>query len=253
MMRGRVGKLIPQRITNRLLLSFPWLYKTRFVMYESYLSGSIPLLKECVSKTEGVQGQIMELGCARCGTTAILADHLVAINSRRKIYALDSFGEGLDPRDLQGEVLSGATVAVGNEAFHYNSIDYVREKLRKLGLEDRIILIKGFFSSTLPSIKEDLSLVLIDCDLGKTIDFCLHETFPKLSQGGMIVIDEYDNPDWSGVTPVVDDFVRAHLGELSMVSKGCPCVIQKGKSPLMKASFVNILPLNNVMCRMRTF
>ena len=123
---------------------------------------------------------------------------------------MDSFGEGFDPDDFEEEMLSGATLTAGKEAFRYNSFDYVRKKVKKLGLEDRIVLVKGLFSSTLPQIKGSFSLVVIDCDLGKTIEFCLREMFPKLSPGAIIVIDDYNNPSWTGVTPVVDDFMRSH-------------------------------------------
>ena len=114
----------------------------------------------------------------------------------------------------------------------YNSFDYVRKKVRKLGLEDRIVLVRGFFSSTLPGIQNPISMVLVDCDLGSTIEYCLNETFPKLSPGGMILVDEYGSTSWSGVTGAVDNFVRAHPGELNMVFSGCPCVIKKGESLL---------------------
>jgi Macrocin-O-methyltransferase (TylF) len=227
MMRGRAGALVPQQITNAILLTFPWLYGTRFVMYESYLSGCIPLLKECISKTERVRGDILELGCARAGTTSILAMYLQSVESKRKIYALDSFGDGFDPCDLQQEPLSPEEILARKKAFHYNSFDYVMKKVRILGLQDRIVLVKGFFSHTLPLITDPLSLVVIDCDLGTTVDFCLRGTFPHLSSGGLVVIDDYNNPDWRGVTPVVDRFIHANQSELTIVSKGHPFIFRR--------------------------
>lgn len=226
-MRGALGKRIPQRILNGVLLSFPFLYSTKLVSYESYLSGSLRLIEDCIEKTDMVPGDVIECGCARCGTTAVMAKKLLSLKSQKVVYGLDSFGEGFDKADLEREQWQGARV---HDVFHYNSLDYATRKIESLGISKKAILIKGFFNFTLPTLSGPFSFALIDCDLGVTVSFCLEELFPKISPKGMIFVDEYGDDAWSGVKPAVDEFLLKHATEVEKTVLGYHILLRKSVS-----------------------
>ena len=72
--RARAKRLIPPSGLNSLLLRFPSLYRASLINYESNMDHQALLdLEECLNEAAGVPGDLIECGCSRCGTTAILA------------------------------------------------------------------------------------------------------------------------------------------------------------------------------------
>lgn len=214
MLRARIGKMIPQPVFNRILLQFPFLYNTKFINYESYLSDAgITDLVQQVSLTLGLPGNIIECGSARCGTSTIIAKILVSHGLKKKIFSLDSFGEGFDLSELKDEKEKGLTDA-SEKAFTYNSYDYVMKKIGKLGYDDVIMPIKGFFKNTLPGIDSNFCLSFIDCDLTKSIEYCAETIWPNIVPCGIMLFDDYGFDNFRGVRGLVDNFVARHYTEI---------------------------------------
>lgn len=161
-----------------------------------------------------IQGDIIECGSDRCGTSVILAKYLKTIKNDKKIYALDVFGSGFDVNELEEERRLGLTKA-HNTTFTYNSFEYVKSKIKLLGFDDIIIPIKGLFKNTLPSIDSTFCLCLIDCDLGKSMLYCAETLWPKLSRNGVMLFDDYGSLDYKGVKIAVDGFVIEYEQEIS--------------------------------------
>lgn len=215
-MMARTRPLLPQSTLNNLLLRFPFIYRLRFVNYESGLRdnhGLIDLMNELKSVLN-VEGDIIECGSDRCGTSVIMAKFLKSNGVTKKIYALDLFGRGFEENELEEERRLGLTQAT-NKTFTYNSFEYVKNKIKRLGLEDIIIPIKGLFEDTLPSINSTFCLCLIDCDLRKSMFYCAETLWPKLSKSGVMLLDDYDSMDYKGVKTAVDDFVTKYRTDIS--------------------------------------
>lgn len=208
-----IGKKIPQRLLNNTLLLFPFLYKTKFFNYEAYQAKkSIRDLIDGLNMTKNLPGDIIECGCARCGTTAILAKYLKTNQIRKKYYALDSF-EGFRLEELQREKDKGLTEA-SKKAFTYNSYEYALKKIKKLGLSERVVLVKGYFQETLPNIDSRFCMGFIDCDLSESVRYAAETIWPRLVNGGILLFDEYGFENFRGVTNVVDKFVRDHSQQI---------------------------------------
>jgi hypothetical protein len=189
-------------------------------MYESYLSDCFPFLRQLVERTSLVSGDIIECGSARCGTSVMLGKHVQKLGLRKKIFALDSYGEGFDEKDLQAEIKSGSTIGADSRtAFRYISFDYVNRKVEKLGLKNVVIPVKGFFRDTLSTLRGPFSLAIIDCDLGTTVRFCLEALLPMMSSQSLIMVDEYGVSTWSGVRPAVEEFVATNLPHIASVDR----------------------------------
>jgi O-methyltransferase len=216
MMKSRKRPLLPQSTLNNLLLRFPFLYGINFIKYESGLrtNGGISDLLSGLNKVLNVEGDIIECGSYRCGSSVIMAKHLKTEGVRKKIYALDLFGGGFEISELEEERRLGLTQAT-NEAFTYNSYHYVKSKIQRLGFSDIIIPVKGLFEHTLPKIDSKICLSLIDCDLKKSIIYSAEAIWPKLSREGIILFDDYLSQEYKGAKVAVDDFVNEHQTELS--------------------------------------
>ena len=73
---------------------------------------------------------------------------------------------------------------------------------------------KGFFEETLPPLDRRFALALIDCDLEKSINFSSECIWPKLSKGGIMLFDEYNNRFYKGARIAIENFVKKHQNEI---------------------------------------
>ena len=96
-----------------------------------------------LKKTEGIKGDVIELGIASGATTIMMAHFLKQINSKRKIYGCDTF-EGLPYEDTFSKQSSKNLIG---EFSH--SLDFVHDKSKKFNVYDKVILVQVHFEDTL--------------------------------------------------------------------------------------------------------
>ena len=161
-----------------------------------------------VKNTESIPGDILELGIAKGGTTITIAHFLKNIKSNRNIFGCDSF-EGLPYEDKFSDKASEKV-----SGMYCNSFEVVSNNVKKFKTDDKITLIKGLFEDTLYEKLNDkkFSFVFLDCDLYDATKYCLEFVWPRLSQNGIIVFDDYGGGardlkkgKW-GETKAVDEF-----------------------------------------------
>jgi len=215
MLKARIGQVVPQPLLNRVLLEFPFLYRTNFINFESYLteSGGIEDLLTQLNSVLALEGDIIECGSARCGTSTVIARFLQSKQIHKKVYSLDSFGGGFDSSELSEEKEKGFTTASG-KAFTYNCYEYVQTKLRRLGVDSVVTPIKGLFKDTLPSIGSKFCLSLIDCDLSGSVRYCAEKVWPSMVPNGVMLFDDYELQGFKGVRPTVEAFVKNFEDEI---------------------------------------
>jgi predicted O-methyltransferase YrrM len=196
-----VKRTIPLSLAHKMLLAVPQLYP--LVRYESQLTREqLAILTGII--TENRQGNIIECGVYRAGTTVQLARLLKERGIRKTIYALDSFA-GFEA-EIEDEIQRGLVEPGGRAAFTNNSVEYVRRKVRALGVDDVIRVVPGFFESTLPTIEDRFCLAFIDCDLEKSTEYCLGRLWDRVVDGGCLVVDDYENPYYPGAAIAADRF-----------------------------------------------
>jgi len=202
--RGKIRNSLPQTVFNNLLLTFPFIYKTKFVNYESNIALGISLeeLFNELDKVLELDGDIIECGSARCGTSILIADYLRQKRINKKIYACDTFG-GFDQNEHNLEKKSGLTTSK-QKAFTHNSFEYVTKKIKKLGFSENITPVKGFFEETLPKLHASFCFALIDCDLKKSIIFSAEQVWKNLSSNGIILFDDYTSDEFKGAKEGID-------------------------------------------------
>lgn len=207
--------MIPPTLLNTILLRFPSLYGTKLVFYETNLqkAGEIDELLAQMAMVLDVDGDIIECGSSRCGTSIIMAKCLIARQLNKKILACDSY-EGFDQAELRREQAAGLTIATSN-AFTSTSYQYVQKKIMTLGLQDIVIPIKGYFQDSLLNMAGPFCLAFIDCDLRESLLYSAETIWPNLSSRGRMLFDDYLAPEFKGAKLGIDNFVEKHQAEIS--------------------------------------
>ena len=190
------------------------------VKNQKELDSRVPVKKlgyilSLIRKTEGIEGDIIELGGAQGGTTIMMARFLKQINSKRKIYGYDTF-EGYPYEDrfsTESKTFKGTAGGGGPDDLPL-SLESVQTKIKRFNVNDKIILVKGLFEDTLnsKSAPKEFSFIFFDCGLYDATKFSLEFVWEKLSKNGIILFDEYGGGTSNatkgaiGETKAVDEF-----------------------------------------------
>ena len=168
-------------------------------------ANGIGIMLDFIKKTEHLEGDILELGIYKGGSTVMGARYLQKLKSKRKIYACDAF-IGL-PYDDKFSLFSHA-----KGMYSGTSAQLVKDKFKKFDVEEQIEVVEGLFEDTLYEQLSDkkFSFVLVDCDIYDATKFSLEFVYPRLAKGGIIMFDDYDrflkdSYEW-GETKAVDEF-----------------------------------------------
>jgi len=159
-------------------------------------------------KREGVMGDFAELGVYKGATARIL--HLC--DPKRQLHLFDTF-EGFSASDLKEE--TGKAASYTTQHFADTSLEKVKSVI---GDHSNISYYKGYFPESASNCKaEKFSLVNIDVDLHKPTKAGLEFFYPRLSDGGIILIHDY-NDDWPELMKTVNNFCKTIPENLVPVS-----------------------------------
>ena len=67
-----------------------------------------------------------------------------------------------------------------------------------------LFLYKGKIEDTDEQLPNDIILCHIDCDLYSVVNTSLKHVIPKLKNGGIIIIDDYNNQIYKGVDKAIE-------------------------------------------------
>lgn len=137
----------------------------------------------------------------------------------RRVFVADSF-EGLPKPDV-GKYPSDKGAKFHAAKFLSVSEEDVKNNFLKYGLlNEQVIFLKGWFKDTLPGAPiEKLSILRLDGDMYESTMDALNNLYPKLSQGGFCIIDDYT---LKGCRKAVDDYRAKHQinDEIEKISEG---------------------------------
>ena len=150
-------------------------------------------LEFCIEQviTNGVVGDLIETGVWRGGATIFMRAMLKAYGvTDRRVWVADSF-EGLPPptgkypHDAASRLHEARELAV--------SLEEVKTNFDRYGLlDDQVRFLKGWFRDTLPAAPiERLAVLRLDGDMYQSTMDALVNLYPKLSEGGYVIVDDY--------------------------------------------------------------
>jgi len=155
---------------------------------------SFALISDQIGK-ESLTGDIAELGVYK-GSTAILLAAL-ARKLGSTAYLFDTY-EGFDAADLVGIDANKSKIFT----------DTTLESVRSVVGEQNVRYVKGHFPESAFDLPSDLRfcLVHIDCDLYAPIKAALQYFYPRLINGGFLVMHDYAGLYWNGAEKAIDEF-----------------------------------------------
>jgi O-methyltransferase len=150
---------------------------------------------------QGVQGDFVECGVAAGNNFGAI---LHASDNRRTCIGFDSFqgiphaGEHDSVQPGIGDIDPDKVGLLETTGVSSHSVEVVRTNLKKWKLLDKKFkLIEGWFQDTIPQNKiEKIALLRLDGDLYESTAIPLQYLIPKMSIGGVVIID-----DWNLIGP----------------------------------------------------
>jgi asparagine synthase (glutamine-hydrolysing) len=128
-------------------------------------------------------------------------------------------------RDRYADIASGRARGLGSNDYYgyiedlFNTVSATLEAHGSPVDGRRVSLHKGLFEDTWPLFEgEHIAFVHIDCDWYDPVHFCLNAIWPRLSTGGVVVVDDY--PDFGGCKAATDEFLAERVGKVEAKMKG---------------------------------
>jgi O-methyltransferase len=172
-------------------------------------------------KDAGIPGAFVECGVWRGGSMMAAARTLLERgDTSRDIYMFDTY-EGMPAPTEQDSDNAGNSASsmiekeerrltpqerLNSALIAYSPLKAVQDNMLSTGYPaSRIHLIKGPVEETLPRNAPDhISLLRLDTDWYESTKHELHTLYPRVSAGGIVIIDDYGH--WSGAKKAVDDY-----------------------------------------------
>jgi hypothetical protein len=165
-----------------------------------------------------IPGAVVECGVWRGGSMMVVEQVLLQLNEVRDLYLFDTF-EGMttptenDAQILYGqksaaELLAKAKKEVSTSLWCSSPIDEVRQNVSRIGYDlDKVHLVKGRVEDTIPEHAPDsISLLRLDTDWYESTRHELDHLIPRLSSGGVLIIDDYGW--WKGARQATDEYLK---------------------------------------------
>jgi len=162
-----------------------------------------------------IAGDFVECGVWRGGSMMCAALALLqGGDTTRQLYLYDTF-EGMVPPDADDIDFRGHTAAAQLLAeqrtedsciWGYAPLEAVRRNMVSTGYpEEKVIYVRGPVEQTIPAtIPGPIALLRLDTDWCASTRHELEHLFPRLVQGGVLIIDDYGH--WQGVRRAVDEY-----------------------------------------------
>lgn len=167
-----------------------------------------------------IPGAFVECGVWRGGSAMVMLETLKQLGvTDREVYLYDTF-EGMPPptnhdRDLAGQSAASLMAADENNraasaVWAYCELDDVKANIATLGDNLNVVhFVPGKVEETLPTTAPvEIALLRLDTDWYESTRHELVHLFPRLVQGGVVIIDDYGH--WRGAKQAVDEYIEQH-------------------------------------------
>jgi SAM-dependent methyltransferase len=141
----------------------------------------------------GADGDVVEVGCYLGGTAAIAYQLLRRTGNTKRYVCVDTFGGFVDSQFARDVELGTPEHCRGH--FAENSVELVRRLLRSYDCEE-IELVQADVTRLPPErLPERIAVSLVDVDLEVPVYEALRRIVPRLSPGGIVLVDDCGSDD----------------------------------------------------------
>ena len=161
-------------------------------------------LLDLLRSTARVDGDIAELGVWRGSNSLYMAKLSRILDLDRRLQAFDSF-QGLPQAGTQDNSSYVKGIYAGDKQLFLEAIALHE-------LESKLLIHEGLIEDSVPNWcvrfpNVRLSLIYFDADLYSPALTMFKHLAPRLSIGGVILLDEYGFAEWPGETLAADKFI----------------------------------------------
>jgi O-methyltransferase len=189
-----------------------------------------------------IRGHIVECGVWKGGSMMAAALALLKMNTTdRSLFLYDTY-KGMTPpseedvstygENASNVYLCGSKIRTKNSAHVWCDcpLEQVKKNLLNLGYpNDKIFFIEGKVEETIPlHMPSEISILRLDTDFYESTKHELEHLFPRLSPGGVLIIDDYGH--WLGQKKAVDEYFQKHEIRilLNRIDYACRVGIKRG-------------------------
>ena len=163
-----------------------------------------------------IPGDIVECGVWKGGSAMAAALALIKFgDAERHLHLFDTFEGMTAPSDKDREVLTGRTATqvmsgtdkTTSDLWAYSPLDEVTRNLALTEFpNERLHFVQGKVEDTIPrQAPATIALMRLDTDWYKSTRHEMEQLFPRLSIGGILIIDDYGH--WQGSRDAVDEYI----------------------------------------------
>lgn len=158
----------------------------------------------------GIPGDYVECGVWRGGSSMLAALTFAAEgDATTRLWMYDTFEGMSEPTERDRAYDSDASVVEEWDDVKREtraSLAEVRENVRSAGVDERRVeYVAGKVEETIPSTAPDrICLLRLDTDWYESTRHELEHLYPRLSPGGVLIVDDYGH--WTGAREAVDEF-----------------------------------------------
>lgn len=172
----------------------------------------------------GRPGAVVECGVWRGGSMMAAALALKALgDTERELFLFDTFTGMPEPSELDVDVTgTSARELMANGGSRTNALwdhapafacapmDDVRRRLESTGYpSERLRFVTGRVEDTIPDhAPERIALLRLDTDWYESTRHELEHLFPRVVDGGVLIIDDYGH--WDGARKATDEYLERH-------------------------------------------
>lgn len=205
----RIGARGYRALMTRGYLRRVWYPRYQFQFFPRQLC----FLANCIERTADVEGAILEIGCAHGLTTTFLYEFMTDSRIAKEYVCIDTFS-GFTEEDISVEKNQRGKNFEYESEFKNNNVEWFKEALSRRHIND-VKVIKGDICTMDASLlPEKISFCLLDVDLYHPVKIALERIYPRLSNAGMIVVDDcWSKPThlWvNGVSDTYDGAMQAY-------------------------------------------
>jgi O-methyltransferase len=163
-----------------------------------------------------IPGDIVECGVWRGGSMQAAARTLLACgDTSRDLYLFDTYEGMPPPSDADVRLADGSSAEMllasmprESKVWAVATLDDVREAFASVPYpEERVHFVQGLVEETVPREAPDqISILRLDTDWYESTRHELDHLYPRLSPGGVLLIDDYGY--WQGSRQAVDEFIE---------------------------------------------
>ncbi len=181
-------------------------FKGHRIISDQVGQGELTVIWNELEKTlaRGVPGDVVELGCY-IGTTSLFIRRLLdqaGQSDTRTFHAYDSF-EGLPPKTAPDQSPAGIQFAAGE--LRVSKKDFM-QTFRSANLQPPIAHKCWFTDLTGDDLPQSIAFAYLDGDFYDSILAPLKIIWPRLSPGGVVLVDDYNRDALPGPARAVHDY-----------------------------------------------